>query len=515
MRPGCTQASSAPRVCVIGAGVSGLTAVKALGDWNVPHICFEASDDVGGNWYFRNPNGRSSAYRSLHIDTSKAAVGFSDFPMDDRYPDFPHHSQIHGFLREYADRFGLRERIRFDTAVQCAERPRRGGWEVDGERFDALLVCNGHHWDPSYPSFAGCFEGPSIHSHHYIDPTEPLALAGARVLVVGIGNSAVDIVSELSRKGVAEKVFISTRSGAWVIPKYVFGRPLDTVFKTNPRLPLGPQRRLAGLLPRLVSGRMEDFGLPRPDHRFLEAHPTVSSELLLRLGSGDAIAKPDVARLDPDRVHFTDGSVEEIDAIIYATGYKINFPFFDPNLISAPGNVLRLYKRMWKPGIGDMAFIGLGQAIPTIFPFAECQSKLAAQWLAGDWALPTRREMEREITRDENRHVKHYSSRPRHTMQLDYPVYEHDLRTRVTPEGRRRAQAWGVVPSSPAQARTSTRPTVARSDGELRIGLEHPPEADARQPGPIDRLLVCDAADRATSDRRAGVPGEGGRSFGD
>ena len=129
---------------------------------------------------------------------------------------------------------------------------------------------------------------------------------------------------------------------------------------------------------------MEDFGLPRPNHRFLEAHPTVSSELLLRLGSGDAIAKPDVAELLSDRVRFVDGSVEPIDAIVYATGYKITFPFFDPGFISAPGNVLRLYKRMFKPGLPDLAFVGLGQAIPTIFPFAECQAKLVGRWLGGD-----------------------------------------------------------------------------------------------------------------------------------
>ena len=154
---------------------------------------------------------------------------------------------------------------------------------------------------------------------------------------------------------------------------------------------------------------MEDFGLPTPNHHFLEAHPTVSSELLLRLGSGDAIAKPDVAALEGDRVRFTDGSVEQIDAIVYATGYQITFPFFDPNLISAPGNVLPLYKRMFKPSIDDLCFIGLGQAIPTIFPFAECQSKLAGRWLARDWAPPSPAEMEREIRSDERRYVKHYS----------------------------------------------------------------------------------------------------------
>ncbi len=195
-----------PRVCVIGAGLSGLTSGKALRERGVPYTYFEASDDIGGNWYFRNPNGRSSAYGSLHIDTTKRALGFSDFSMDARYPDFPHHTEIHRYLSEYAEHFGLREQIRFRTPVEQAQRRPGGGWRIgtgddETHEFDALLVCNGHHWDPSFPMFAGNFDGPVLHSHHYIDPTDPLDLRGKRVVVVGIGNSGVDIVSELSRKG--------------------------------------------------------------------------------------------------------------------------------------------------------------------------------------------------------------------------------------------------------------------------------------------------------------------------
>jgi len=438
--------SERPSVCVIGAGVSGLTTCKALSDFGVPHTCFEASDEVGGNWYFQNPNGVSSAYRSLHIDISKPSISFRDFPMPDRYPDYPHHSHIFEWLRDYADAFALRPRIRFNTPVARARRAPGGGWQIslgDGseERFDALLVCNGHHWSPRYPEFPGAFDGPQIHSHDYIDPSDPLDLYGKRVLVVGIGNSAVDIVSELGRKTVADVAFISTRSGAYVIPKYLFGRPADQVVKTNPRIPLGLQRRLGRILPRVFSGRMEDFGLPTPNHAFLDAHPTVSSELLGRLGAGDAVAKVDVQDLLGDRVRFADGSTELLDAIIYATGYEISFPFFDPGFISAPENVLPLYKRMLKPGLDDLAFIGLGQPIPTIFPFAELQSKLAARWLAGDWAPPPAAEMEAEIKRDDAFHTAHFTNKPRHTMQLEWYSYERELLTRTIPAGQARARA--------------------------------------------------------------------------
>src|SRR3954464_11424864 len=428
-------------VCVIGAGVSGLVSCKALRDKGIEYSCFEASDDVGGNWYFRNPNGRSSAYRSLHIATSKERLSFADFPMPAHYPDFPHHSELHAWLRDYAEHFGLRESIRFNTRVERAERAPGGGWDVDGERFDALVVCNGHHWDPRRPDFPGPFAGETIHSHHYIDTRDPIDMHDKRVLVVGIGNSAVDIASEVSRKGVAAQTFLSTRSGAWVMPKYIFGKPVDQLVKTNPRVPLRLQRRMGALLQRLMSGKPEDFGLPRPNHRFLEAHPTVSSEILLRLGSGDATAKADVAELQGDRVRFADGSVEEVDVIVYATGYNITFPFFDPSFLSAPDNRLSLYKRMFKPGLEDLAFVGLGQAIPTIFPFAELQAKLMGRYFAGAWALQTVAEMERTIRADEAKHIKHFSSRPRHTMQLDWYVYEHDLVKYEIPAGQARAQA--------------------------------------------------------------------------
>jgi cation diffusion facilitator CzcD-associated flavoprotein CzcO len=461
--------SEPPRVCVIGAGVSGLTACKALGDFGVPHTCFEASDDVGGNWYFRNPNGVSSAYRSLHIDISKPSISFRDFPMPDRYPDYPHHTHIREWLCDYSDAFALRERIRFNTRVQRAERGPAGGWRVvvedGGEHcFDALLVCNGHHWSPRHPNFAGAFDGPQIHSHDYIDPGDPLDLHDKRVLVVGIGNSAVDIVSELARKTVSDTVFLSTRSGAYVVPKYLFGKPTDQVVKQNPLLPAGLQRRMGRVLQRVINGRMEDFGLPTPNHRFLDAHPTVSSELLGRLGAGDAVAKGDVRELLGDRVRFADDSVEAIDAIIYATGYDISFPFLHPALVSAPENVLPLYKRMFKPGLDDLAFIGLGQAIPTIFPFAELQSKLAARWLSGDWAPPTDAEMEAEIPRDEAFHTGHFVAKPRHTMQLDWYAFERELEHRSIPAGQARARAGAPTGRSLAgRARSAARaqPLVA------------------------------------------------------
>src|SRR5262245_35796263 len=112
----------AGKACVIGAGSSGIAAVKALNERGLPYDCFEASDRVGGNWVFGNKNGMSSAYRSLHINTSRDRMAYSDFPMPADYPDFPHHSLIARYFDAYVDHFGIRDTITFETSVKRAER---------------------------------------------------------------------------------------------------------------------------------------------------------------------------------------------------------------------------------------------------------------------------------------------------------------------------------------------------------------------------------------------------------
>ncbi|ORV88356.1 flavin-containing monooxygenase [Mycolicibacterium iranicum] len=433
-----------PRVAVIGAGISGLTAGKMLKDYGVRYTTFETSDRIGGNWAFGNPNGHSSAYRSLHIDTSKDRLSFKDYPMPAHYPSFPHHSEVKAYLDDYADVFGLLDHIEFGNGVVHAARAEDGGWLIRDQagaerRFDLLVVGNGHHWDPRLPDFPGTFAGDSIHSHAYIDPTTPLELTGKRILVVGIGNSAADITVELSSKALRNDVTLSTRSSAWIVPKYIAGRPGDTLFRTSPYLPLSWQRKAVQFIAPMLGTDPTMYGLPPADHKLFEAHPTQSVELPLRLGSGDVTPKPNVARLDGPTVHFVDGSCGDFDVIIYATGYNITFPFFDPDFISAPGNTLRLYKRMFLPGIDNLVFMGFAQAVPTLFPFVECQARLLAAYAIGRYALPPRDEMERVIDTDQQLHAGHCTDRPRHTQQVDYFIYEHDLRTREIPAGLKRA----------------------------------------------------------------------------
>jgi hypothetical protein len=366
--------------------------------------------------------------------------------MPEHYPAFPHHSEIKAYLDDYAAAFGLLDNIEFGNGVLHASRGDDGGWDIvdqsgDTRQFDLLVVANGHHWDPRWPDFPGTFSGTAIHSHQYIDPRTPLDLYGKRILIVGLGTSAADIAVELSSRALDNTVTLSTRSSGWIVPKYIAGRPGDTLWRTTPYLPLSWQRKAIQLTAPVMGIDPQLYGLPAANHKLFEAHPTQSVELPLRLGSGDVTPKPNVSRLDGQTVWFEDGSSDDFDVIVYATGYNITFPFFDPEFISAPDNHIRLYKRMFLPGIEDLAFVGFAQSVPTLFPFVECQSRLLAAYAIGRYALPSMAEMQRVIDADEQLYTGHCTDRARHTQQVDYFHYEHQMRTREIPAGIKRAAA--------------------------------------------------------------------------
>ncbi|RMI34903.1 flavin-containing monooxygenase [Nocardia stercoris] len=450
-----------PRVCVIGAGPSGITTAKRLAEYGIPFDCYEASDEVGGNWYFKNPNGMSACYQSLHIDTSKYRLQFEDFPAPEHWPHFPHHSQLLEYFKDYVEHFGIRDRIRFNTKVVDAERGADGLWTVttdagDTEVYDALIVCNGHHWDPRFPDYPGEFDGVLMHSHAYNDPFDPVDMRGKRIVVVGMGNSGLDIASELSQRFIAEKLFVSARRGVWVLPKYVNGKVGDKQSVPAwipPKISLKLRQRFV----RKIRGEMSNYGLPTPDHGPFEAHPSASEEFLHRAGCGDVTMKPAITRLDGDRVHFADGSSEQIDVVVCATGYHISFPFFtDPKLRPDANNAFPLFEMMMKPGVDNLFYLGLAQPMPTLVNFAEQQTKLVAAYLTGRYHLPSREQIDQQMREQEAKRAGRYYNSPRHTIQTEFEPYMRELGKEIE-RGAKRAAAAGNTLPVPARAAQGVR----------------------------------------------------------
>lgn len=417
-------------MAVIGAGSSGIAAARALHLAGVPFDCFEVSDRVGGNWVFRNKNQMSACYRGLYINTSRTRMEYPEYPMPADYPDFPHHTQIASYFDRYVDHFGFRHAIRFETRVTSVRRDQDGflvehqpAFERDGPRttthYSAVLVASGHHWDPRWPepAFPGHFDGEVMHAHGYEDAA---SFAGKRVLVLGMGNSAMDIAVEASY--VADATVLCSRRGAWIIPKYMFGRPLDTIL-TSPHVPYRVQRRLGEALIASTVGSMTRYGLPQPDHRLGSAHPTISGRILDRMGHGAIRYRPNIARYEGRTVHFVDGHAEDFDVIVYCTGYKVTFPFFDHAFVSADGNDLPLFRRVFHPDIEGLAFIGLLQPLGAIMPLASAQADWLVEYLEGRYALPGPDAMRADMRAEREAMFQRYVASPRHTMQVDYDDY--------------------------------------------------------------------------------------------
>lgn len=358
---------------IIGAGPCGLAHAKALGDARVEYDQVEADTEVGGNWYH-------GTYRTAHIISSRRTTEFTDFPMPAHYPDFPSQRQMGDYYKLYADAFDLRRRIEFGTKV-TAVMPRRDElWDVElasGERrvYKGVLVCNGHHWHKRWPNYPGEFTGEFIHSKDFKTPEQ---LAGKRVLVIGGGNSACDVVSEAAR--VSETAHLSLRRGYWFMPKTLLGKPV--VESPIMRFPVPIQRLLLKVLLRLVVGRYEDYGLPRPDHKVFEKHPTISTEVLHYLKHGRITPRPDIARFDGRRVHFADGTSDEFDMIVAATGFYVSFPFLPEGLVPMKHEQLALvYGGCVLPEHKHLYVIGTQQTRYGIGPLLTPASRLVAKMI--------------------------------------------------------------------------------------------------------------------------------------
>lgn len=420
------------RVCVIGAGPSGITAIKNLLDQGLDVVAYDYNQDVGGNWIYSEDESHSSVFETTHIISSKTLSQYEDYTFDDfekGIPDYPSHDQLRRYFQAYAKNFNLYPFIQFNTLVKHCQYHQDGSWTVTTEQngeehsedFSHLVVCNGHHWQPRYPNYPGEFTGEFLHSHHFkkADPFKD-----KRVLVIGGGNSACDVAVETSR--VSAYTAISWRRGYRIVPKFLFGKPTDVVANRMSFLPTKLKYFLSGLTVNLITGPNELYGLPKPEHKVGATHPTVNDELLYKLRHGKVSPKLDIQRFEGKSVHFKDGSSEEFDAIIACTGFVLAHPFFDKDFIDYSNSEVPLYLKMFHDRIKSLYFIGMFQPLGCIWPGSELQSKLMAREIAGNWERPKniKQLCEREVRHP---HIKQVNS-PRHTITVDYHKFVRQLK---------------------------------------------------------------------------------------
>lgn len=379
-----------PPYAVIGAGPSGLAAARNLQRYGLPWTGYELAEDVGGLWDIDAP--RSTVYESAHLISSRTTTEFAEHPMPPGTPDYPSHRHLLAYFRSFADRFWLRERYRFGAEVTSVE-PVGERWVVrwtdtSGAQHETehagVIVANGTLSEPNVPRLPGSFDGEILHTAQY---KRPQVFAGKRVLVVGAGNSGCDVVVDAVHH--ARSVDISVRRGYHFVPKYVFGRPSDTLNQGRP-LPARVKQALDTRLLRMFTGDPTRFGFPAPDHKLYESHPVVNSLILHHLGHGDAHVRADVERLDGDGVVFRDGSRHPYDVIVLATGYLLHYPFLDPSLLVWPegSGAPDLYLQIFSPAAEGLYVVGMVEAAGIGWQGRYEQAELVAAYLAARTRAP-------------------------------------------------------------------------------------------------------------------------------
>jgi len=382
---------------LIGAGPMGLAAAKTLGEQGIPYQGFELHSDVGGLWDINAP--RSTMYESAHLISSKSMTEFADFPMAEDVAEYPSHRALRGYFQDFAKHFDLYDRYHFNAEVTACRPETDGGWRVhwhqDGKDHEAvfkgIIIANGTLSEPNMPTFPGDFDGELIHASAYRYPEQ---FKDKRVLIVGAGNSGCDIAVDAIHHG--KSCDLSMRRGYYFVPKYVFGKPADTMGGMI-KLPMWLKRRIDGLILKWFVGDPQKYGFPKPDYALYESHPVVNSLILFHAGHGDLKIQPDFAELKGKTVIFKDGTSAEYDMILAATGYRLHYPFVEPELLNWQGDAPHLFLNAMHPNRDDIFVLGMIEATGLGWQGRHEQAELVARYIKGlETGNPAAIELQRE-----------------------------------------------------------------------------------------------------------------------
>jgi cation diffusion facilitator CzcD-associated flavoprotein CzcO len=465
-------------VAVVGAGPAGLVAAKYMLAAGCDVTLYEAGSSVGGLWVYDSDSGLSSAYKTLHINTDKYITQFEDFPLAETASVFPHHTEMRKYLEDYATTFGLTERTLFKRAVTEVEpviaEDGKVTWRVhdalgESREFDVAIVANGHLSTPRHPEFAKSFTGEYLHSHYYRDPAD---FVGKRICVVGAGNSASDIAADVCMT--AARTVMAVRSGVTIVPKLVLGVPVTQITTRLMKWHAPPAviKGTISLITRIVHGDMARWGFSKSDKA---THPTSQATLIQHIAYRRVTVKPGITRIEGQTVHFGDGSVEEFDTLIAATGYEVDVPIIPEHVLQIEDDWAPLFKRVVPVEWPGLYFIGLIQYVGPLFKSFEAQSKYVAEIESGRYLLPDRATMAQDIAMKREFNKRQFHGSPRHSLEEPALPYQKDLLREIA-AGRARLQRF-----LKAGGGRAALPLLQSRCVEPRLGTPQPLEEGSSQ----------------------------------
>lgn len=415
------------RVCVIGAGISGLVTAKTLKAKGHDVVVVEKRKNLGGVW---DPD---VSYPEVGTQTNGAQYSFSDFPMPADYPEWPDGKRVFSYLNDYAKQFGVSSDILYGaevTALRYDEVARKWTATIDaaGDQqdatFDKVAICTGIFNRPNVPEFPGAedFTANGGQILHTSTATDPTAFEGKRVVVVGFQKSATDVAQFSAQH--ADTTSLVYRRALWKTPKFIAGlinvkylfysRGVEALFE--PMSPGGGERVLHTLARpaiwgfwRLVENLLK-VQLKLPACNLVPEHP-IESQISCALsvapdGYYDAIRagristhKSTIARFESDAVVLADGTKLPADVVVFGTGWLPSLPFFDEDTLGKiidPDGYFRLYRNIISPDLPDLGFVGYNSSL-----FCQLTSEVAAAWLGQLWeeqiSLPSTSEMKDQV----------------------------------------------------------------------------------------------------------------------
>ncbi len=398
-------------IAVIGAGPAGLVAMKELLAEGHRVRCLEQQRDIGGTFHPEH----GICYDTCELTVSNYFMAFSSLPPEPHEERrFWTYREYFAYLSRYARTFDLRRHITFQVQqLRISPRP-EGGFTVDYstpeghfvESFDGVAICTGAQHDPNQPHIEGTadFGGELVHSSTYRN-AEPFR--GRRVVCVGIGETAADVVHEVSNA--AASCVLSIHQYPAVVPKHIAGHPSDALTaratysisrdEIDERVMHVSRKDLEEgddpLMRLICEWNIKNGGMAR---QFLTKNDAFLPDVLAgRIKINDS----GIARLSPRRVHFKDGEEAEADCILFNTGFQVSFPFLDGIEV---GHVRRLFRHMILPEAGPrLAFIGFARPAEGGVPAcSEMQSRVFARLCSGKLKLPAP-DVLRSLTDEENR----------------------------------------------------------------------------------------------------------------
>lgn len=419
------------RAAVIGAGPAGLVTAKTLMEFGFDVSVYESGSFVGGTWVYNNDNGRQFLYKNLHINTSKALTAFSGLPFPQETQPIPDHRDMARYFAAYAEHFNVTRKIRFNSPVrEVLPVPlagnKRSQWRVLADNqapeiYDIVAICTGAFDKPKSFAEAQYFTGEYLHSSEY---REPERYVGKHVCVVGAGNSAVDIASDLCTT--ASSVTLVARSAVKIVPHFIAGRSLNDIGRSLQKrwIPDAVRRFITRILVNIVHGNETSLGFKPLKHR---VHPTISSTIVQDILFSRVKVRQGIETVSDKKITFTDGASQEFDTIIAATGFTIGFPFLSREIIDGTKGNLDLYLRIVPPEWPGLYFVGMVNPDTPINFACERQARWIAAIERDGAVLPNAKEMFQQIA-DKNAWVaRFYGTAARHSFQEESKIYYREL----------------------------------------------------------------------------------------